>query len=36
MKTFLYWVKEIVIGFILVSMILLSAAIGTIILLHNM
>lgn len=34
MKTLLYWIKEIAIMFALTSMVLLSAAIGTIILLN--
>jgi hypothetical protein len=36
MRTFLYWIKEIMIMFLLTSMVLLTAAIGTMVLLNNL
>ena len=36
MRTLFYWIKEIMIMFLLTSMVLLTAAIGTAILLNNL
>ena len=36
MRTLLNWIKEIMIIFLLTSMVLLTAAIGTMVLLNNM